>query len=333
LSSIAGAQSGGVAGAYTQWGSAARAIAAGNSWVAYAQEGAYIDYNPAFAAYHRNKSEINLGSALLQFDRQLHLLQAVTPLPPKAGLGILLRTARVTDFDERSLSGYPLGSFNSTELQALTSFGIRVTSDLTLGAGFKINYARFHPEVTPSTSIGIDLGMHHNISDRLQWGLTVQDLLGSYRFNTDALYGGQPVQTEPDQFPLRVQAGSALHILDSLVVTASVEWQRQKRQQINYVVNTGPGGTRLNREQSDSFSSYWQARLGASYPLHPLLTIRAGWQVLDLSKISYQDTRKISAGLSIQPPLDNLNASIDYAIVREPSNVGLAHVIAIQIYL
>ncbi|MGM0589358.1 MAG: hypothetical protein ACQETE_13130 [Bacteroidota bacterium] len=324
------AQSGGAAGSYTQFGSSPRAIAAGNSWVAYAQEGAFIDYNPAFSAYEMEQSQFSIGSALLNFDRQLHVLQGTTPLPPEAGLGLLIRTARVTDFDERSQSGYPLGTFNSAELQALTTFGINLSDQWAIGAGFKLNYARFHPDLSPSMSMGIDLGIHYKRSEHFQWGLVVKDLLSNYRFNSEELYGGQSTQSEEQSFPLRLQTGTALNFFDALTLTGSVELQLLNHQQFDYTLNNSIGGSQLILDSSKNTTDLWQARLGASYPIHPMVTLRAGWQSLDLSELMNINLRTISGGFSITPPLDKLNASIDYAVIRESSNIGLAHVIAIQ---
>lgn len=332
-SSFVYAQLGGQAGAYTRYGTTPRAIAAGNSWVAYANEGAFIDYNPAFAAYDSSHSQLSLSTALLQFDRQLHVLQGTTPLPPYAGFGFLLRTSRITDFDGRTLSGYPTGKFSSTELQLMGAFGIQISKRLSLGAGFKYNYANLHPDLSASTSIGLDFGVHYRHSEWLQFGVSVQDLLSFYEFTTLDLYGGNDNISKRDEFPTRIHAGTAIKLLDSLQLTVSAEYQIQKGEEISYDYVTDFTGSQLVRSTEKIRTGFWQGRFGLSYPIHSLVTLRTGWQWLNLSDMMRADLRTISGGFSIRPPLENLDASIDYAIMREPSNLGFAHVFAIHIYL
>jgi hypothetical protein len=329
----ANAQVGGQAGSYTRFGSAPRAMAAGNSWVAYPMEGAYVGYNPAFAAFDTTSTQINLSTALLSFDRQLHILQTNLPLPPSAGLGLMVRTSRITDFDGRSVSGYPTGSFSSTEFQVMGAFGLRLSDQLHVGAGFKYNFARLHPDLAPSNSIGLDLGLYYAYSERLQFGLSIQDLLSFYQFDTQEIYGGLAAQAEKDRFPIRLRAGSAVRLWDDLRLTAGLEFQLQRGREIAYRIQTDATGARLERSTNDVTDGLWQGRLGLSYPIHPMITLRTGWQGLDLSDPMRSDLRTLSGGFTLRPPLDKLNASIDYAILREPSNLGFAHVLAIQIYL
>jgi len=72
-------------------------------------------------------------------------------------------------------------------------------------------------------------------------------------------------------------------------------------------------------------------RLGARYRIHTRITIRSGVQAMDLN----HDTFSIqpTAGFSLHLPYDRLSPAIDYAFVREPSNISTMHVFSIRLQI
>ncbi|MEX0686020.1 MAG: hypothetical protein WD267_08225 [Balneolales bacterium] len=323
------AQSGGFSGAYTRMGFGPRGIAMGDAMASVIHQGIYAHYNPALAASSTG-NQIDMSTAAMRFDRSLSTINATFRLPPKAGLNIGLMNANVTNIDGRSQSGYHSEYMSTHEFQVFASFGLQVSEKVHLGVGIKGYLANYHEEVSNASGAGFDVGMLIKPFKNIQVGLTAQDLLAAYRWDTSDLYGSQNARNRTDHFPTRFKiAASWLSQNERLVISTELELRRLKSE---IILNTSSSETNppQNRRMIESITtSSSLIRIGAAYQAHERITLRGGWQVGDLDIIA--ESHKPSAGFSVHLPFDKLQPSVDYAFVREPTGIAYMHVLALKL--
>jgi len=303
---ISMAQPAGYAGSFSRIGFGPRGIAMGNAIMATANEGIYAYYNPAHAAYSKTGSQIDLSTSLMSFDRSLNSLNATFRLPPSAGLNISLLNANVEGIDGRTSSGYYTSELKTSEYQLMTSFGINLSPKIALGLGIKLNLADYHPEVSPAKGVGFDIGAIYMASENLSFGVTAQDLLATYSWNSAELYNEESLGETTERFPPRLNLGASYRF-QSVLAAASFGMLIHEREQ------------------------FQQLKVGLSWPLHERISLRSGWQIDDIRNIAH--SHRPGAGFSIHLPFDILKPSVDYAYIREPGGVSSMHVFGIRMNL
>ncbi|MBP3192421.1 OmpP1/FadL family transporter [Natronogracilivirga saccharolytica] len=325
------AQSGGFSGAFTRMGFGARGMAMGNAIGSVSQDGVYAHYNPALSADITN-NQFDLGTALMSFDRSLHSVNATFPLPPNAGLSFGLLNANVYDIDGRTSSGYHTDYLSTHEFQFFAAFGISINPRIRLGASVKLQLASFHEEISNSTGAGFDIGMILSPTDSWRIGFAAQDLVSEYSWNTSDLYGGQDGRSKSDPFPNRFRLSTSYRFAETgLTLSSEYEIQRQSSEYQRLQVASGVLPPRNSRQTDNITTSSHQIRFGASWDAHERITLRGGWEVLDLDFL--EETHKVSAGFSVHLPYDALSPSIDYAFVREPMGIAGMHVLNLRLSL
>lgn len=301
----------------------------GNAMTAVIQEGSYSYYNPALAAFKSDFIQVDGGTSSLRFDRRLNMLQSHFQLPPSAGLSVSLLHSRVGNIDGRDQNGYHTEYLSTNEFQVSGSFGLRFSKTFWAGIGLKYNLARYHPEVPVTSGLGIDLGILANPVQKLRLGISVQNLLASYQFNTSDLYATESSANIQQAFPIRILAGLSFEFSKDWMASLDFENRRQTFDSLPAAGDDqNPLGQSINREESSSTTQF--IRAGTSYRLHERFTLRGGMQLNDLGE---GNDLQPSAGFSIHLPYDTLSPSIDYAFVREPSGLSTMHVFAIRLNL
>lgn len=297
---IALAQPAGYAAAYSRLGFGPRGMGMGNTLSSTAQDGIYSYYNPALTALAKKSNQIDLSTSAMSFDRRLNTLNATFKLPPSAGISIAILNASVSDIDGRDNSGYPTRILSTNEFQFLTAFGINIRDNLQFGTGIKLNLASYHKELSNAQSFGFDVGVLYHPLKNWSVALTIQDLLASYSWNSGDLYGGMLSSQTTDSFPVRFNFGNTLLIRDDLLMSIT----------LGYL--------------SASSENYRQLRSGLKFEAHQRISLRAGWQIDDLSAIKHSN--RPSAGFSIHLPFDRLSPSVDYAFMFEPNQISAMHI-------
>lgn len=298
------------------------AASMGNAMVATSDVGMSV-FNPALAANAESK-HIEISSAIMAFDRSLSAITFSTPLPPAAGLTIGLVHSGVGEFDGRTLSGYPTERFGIYEAQLFTQFGIRIGKSTQLGAGVKFTVADYGNNVNPATSVGLDIGLRRVVSNRLAFGLTAQDLIASYTWNTQKLWGTVGSNQQVDRFPMRLKAGLE-YVVRPDVVTAYAEAE-QRILFSSYTrtqVSTSFGEPLILSETVNVTNSQTLFRFGGKWLAHDRFHIRLGYQ---------SDTR-LSGGFSLRLPMDRYAPAIDYSYSPEPSGLSSIHRFALRFQL
>lgn len=316
--------SGGFIGSFSRMGFSPRGMGMGNAMTSMTSEGSYSYYNPAFSAIQSDQIQVDAGTALLSFDRQLNMVQSHFQLPPSAGLSVSLLHGRVGNIDGRDLSGYHTGDLSTNEFQLSGNFGIRFSDLFWAGIGIKYNFARYHPEMPATSGIGLNFGVLIKPTSKLNMGITVQDLLASYRFDSSDLYGTDSSNNQ-QFFPVRMIAGLSYQISNDWLISLDLENRRHPFESLSVLKDETQS---INRNEQTSSSHF--LRTGTSYQLHERLTVRAGMQ---LNNLGETNDLQPAAGFSIHLPYDMLSPSIDYAFVREPSGFSTMHVFAIRLNL
>jgi len=304
-----------------------RGMAMGNALTAVESEGIYGYYNPALAAKPTESIQIDLSTAALRFDRQLHMIASHFRLPPSAGFSVSLINASVGNIDGRSQSGYHTEYLSTTELQLIGNFAIRFTEKFWGGIGLKYNFSNLHIDIPNSSTIGLDAGIRLQISNDLALAFTIKDLLSEQKFNTSDLYGAESADLT-DRYPIRFHSGLSYNLAENWLFGLDYE----VRFQSEYVLlnvrddNSTTKTSGFTREKQYSQSRF--LRVGSRFNIHERITIRGGVQYFN-----YDDTYifQPSAGFSLHLPYDRFSPSIDYAILREPSLLSTMHVFAIRL--
>jgi hypothetical protein len=325
------AQNGGFAGAATRLGFGPRAMGMGNAYTATTSEGIYSYYNPALVAFDDlEKRQFDLTASSLQFDRIYQTMGIKFDLPPNAGLSFGLIRTGVQDIDERTLSGYPLGTFDLAEYQFLTSFGIRFSPKVHAGLSFKLGYANYHSRLPAATSVGVDLGILYRITDQLNFGFTIQDMFANYTWNSADLYNLSQSKNVINNYPVRFKWGFAWQ---QSAFTLSTEFEVQSyKSEVNtsevFIADGSPTDIIEDTKQISTSSGIF--RIGGAWKAHERFTLRGGFRIMDTAT---EGSGSLTTGFSINLPFDALSPSIDYAFVMEPYQVANMHVFALRLHL
>lgn len=324
------AQNGGFAGNALSLGFGPRAMGVSNAMAASTFEGVYPYYNPSLAAFKASGNQVDMSVSALDFDRVYQTIGSTFQLPPNAGIYIGLIRSGVTNIDERSLSGYPLGTFDISEYQLNTSFGLRFSDRFYGGVSFKLNYANYHKEVSAATAVGVDLGFLYLIGNHLNLGFTVQDMFANYTWNSSELYGQSQSRNVVNNFPTRLKWALSYQ-LESLAIVGEYElfiFGSEVSEVSLFVDQTGNPVT-IN-DLSSITTSTGSLKIGTSWKAHERFTLRGGYRVSDTKVLG---SGSFSSGFSVHLPFDSFAPSIDYAFVNEPYGVSNIHVVAIRINL
>jgi len=325
------AQAGGFTGSFSRMGFAPRGMAMGNSFTAVHQEGSYGYYNPALAAKPSDIIQLDFSSSAMRFDRQLHMVTAHFQLPPSAGISVSLLNGRMGEIDGRSQSGFATEIFSTNEYQLLSNFGIRFTDTFWGGIGIKFNLADYHADVSTSTSVGVDAGIFKQ-AGAVGIGIAVQDLFATTQYDTSDLFGANVGGSRSNDYPTRIKFGASFSPAEipELLVSADYEIQvlRSEIRRNEVQLSEGRPITTTSSEEVTTNSQF--VRIGSRYSLHPRFTLRAGLQALDINHdIKLQPT----TGFSLHLPFDRFTPSVDYAFVREPSQISTMHVFSIRLQI
>lgn len=323
------AQNGGFAGASTRIGYSARGMGMGNAMSAVTSEGAFSYYNPAQTALESGSGQMDLSAGVLQFDRVLQSVGAQFALPPTAGLSFTLLRTGVNDIDGRTQSGYSTGSFDISEYQLASGFGIRLSEKFNAGIGLKFNLANYHEELSNAVAVGVDLAFLYEISPQINFAGSVRDLFANYSWNSQDLYNLSQSRNVVNNFPTRIIFGLAWQ-KQNFTVSSDFEIQAYSSEittRSTFVENGIP--TEITSNELINTSSN-QFRVGASWDAHERFTLRGGWNLPETTEF---DSWGLSSGFSIHLPFDVFSPSIDYAFVMEPYRVSNMHVFSLRLNL
>lgn len=315
-------------GSFARNGFDARGIAMGNALAADGWGGVSPYYNPALAPFV-GEQHLSASAAFMSMDREWQFLQFATPIQPSAGAALGLIHAGVNNIDGRDDSGFHTEDLSTDEFALFLAFGNQFANRFSAGAALKLYQATYLDVVDPVITIGIDLGAHLEVTEQIQVGAVVSDLLANYSWNTSGAF--EEGRSTTDRFPVRVRlAGSYRFLNEKARLTAEYESRFTPLEERTRVPATSGGSPTETFETESLLVHSGRFRIGGAYRFMDVLTVRGG-----LSRIGEDDTvgLKPSAGFGVRQQLGNLDVNAGYAVVIEPYTRDSLHLVTLQIFL
>lgn len=320
------AQIGGAAAAYSRMGFGARGIGLGNAGGAVTQEGEYHPYyNPAVLGF----AEVYSASATygyLPLDRRLNFVTFTGKIGPDAAVGFAWINAGVSNIDGRNRDGNSTEMLSTSENLFLLSFARQFTDELSIGVSLRGYLASLFAEIQNSFSLGFDVGaVYRAYSDNmssLHLGVAVSDINAKYEWNTAPIYGQQGTTTK-DALPISYKLAAAysrekVFGMKSILIASEVQLLSKSFDGLQTVFITENGISISRNEIVPMKKSETYLKLG--FMLQPIreLRLRAGIDRLGVQGVSLTEIARASAGFTIEYPIQEYLATIDYAILFEP---------------
>jgi len=315
------AQTGGVAGTFTNMGYGPRGIAMGNSLTALTTGNITALYNPSLGAFESDRS-VYASYSSLGLDRTFNVLAVNATIPvykkssssQKDTLPDSLRTrvstigisagivnTGVSNIDSRDAEGMPLGMLSTYQNIYFGSVSIRFRPELSVGILIKFLSAKLTNQIT-SGGLGLDVGAVYQISDALSVAAVIQNMFAQYRWDSTPLYNEQG-QTTTDNFPVYFHLGAAYRLIET--------------------------GATFTADFEQSSANTTILRGGVEYGFNQAFAIRAGIDGYNITN-PLAETVHPSFGLSITEPVGPLKPTVEYAAYNDPV-LGLINVIALAI--
>lgn len=317
------------AGAVARMGFGARGIALSNALSADVSGHASPYYNPALAPFVTGQN-LEASVALMSFDRQLQFLQFATPMRPRAGIAAGLVHATVGGIDGRDSNGYHTEDYSTSEYGLFLAFGTRIGNRLSAGLGLQIFRADYFETLGAVNSIGIDIGLTASLTEQLQLGFVIDDVLAGYSWDTSDIYGTGGRRTS-DRFPTRLRLGASYQLPQQrLRLLAEYESRFASRENRSTTVRV-VGGEPVETWESEQLTLHdGFVRTGLEWTPRDAFAVRAG--VDRMGQDGFSSARP-SAGFMVEQPVGTLVVRGEYGFVMEPYDGGPMHLVSLRIFL
>jgi len=188
-------------------GVGARALAMGGAYVAEASDATAGYWNPAGLSQIDFINVTGMYSANMSFDRTYNFL-AYGHRFDFGAIGVTWLNSGMTEIEEYSQSGAPLGEFDAMDNVFLFSYGNSVDKFM-VGASFKVVSQKIdYSDSYSKTGVGFDAGIKFEVADEVTFGFTAQDLgtkIGDDRVQTDFRFGAVVYPMEGFTFPVDLE--------------------------------------------------------------------------------------------------------------------------------
>ncbi len=289
---------GGFAGAPTRMGFGARGMAMGNAMTAVISGDVQSYYNPATVPFE-SEPTATATYGVLSLDRKLNYLSFTESLKPNAGFSLSIINAGVGNIDGRNTDGIHTETYSTSENTFLLSFGLKPTSNFSIGVTAKILYYSLF-EGIKSTTAAVDAGAIYLLSQQLTLGAVVQDITAKYKWDTSTLYG-QLGNVSSDYFPLRKRIGLSWIPKDYPIILSG---------------------------EFESIGSSLYIRAGSEIEVYNGVHILGG---IDQIALNADLPVKPALGLSVQTNVANWTPSFQYAYVFEPYSPNGIHILSLAL--
>lgn len=236
----------------------------GNAGVAIADNASAIFWNPAGMAFQGEQSQISLTYAdwLPNFDTDLfyNYLVGKTYIEGIGNIGGHITYLNLGEQVQTDETGRRIREFSSYELATGLSYGVKLTDNFALGAGFRFIYSRLTPNIDVSgqtakagTSVGFDLAGLYRSNE-----FVLFDRASTFSAGFNLSNVGPPIQytddAQSDPLPTVLRAGVAYEVnldeggYNSLTVAADVSkvMARQDIEEIESDEEDGETTTRIS---------------------------------------------------------------------------------------
>lgn len=187
--------SGGQAGAFLRRGLGSEALSMGNAYTSVAKNASSIYWNPAGLSYIQ-ETEMMAMVSFLTLDRKEMFFSLGHTFPGLFSLGLGWYEFGIDGIDGRDGTGHHTRTFSDSQ----RSFMLSMSKDISfLSFGLTGKYLHHTLHDYSASGMSFDVGVKATYNDMITVGIVGQDLLGSYRWNTED-------NTEED-IPITLRAG------------------------------------------------------------------------------------------------------------------------------
>lgn len=222
------AEEGGYAGAFLRMGVGAKALGMGGAFVSVADDASAIHYNPAALSFIRQRVFTTAYRAL-SLGRRFSYLGFVQPLRHEAGVGIGWVNAGLDDIDGRDENGQPTGKLSDSENAITFCFSKRTFPHLAFGLAIRY----FHQKLAgvSANTVGLGFGGIYKKEKRFSLGVSVQNLISKYSWDTKDLWARGTTTT--DTIPVNYRMGISYWLLRGRLLTA-LDLEKNLKQSMKY---------------------------------------------------------------------------------------------------
>lgn len=287
----------------------ARPIAMGGVYSAIVNEPSGIFYNPAGVAFMPSAPTFNTSISSLGLGRTHASLAWAQEIIPQFGIGAGINNIYSGSFTGRNIQGAPTRELNNNQISAMLVGSYRLEY-FSMGAAVKYINNSLNGANISASGVAFDLGVKLNVLDLFSFGLAMNNIGGSMKWNT--------LSSASEDIPFTIRTGIAAEFGindESIVTRTSITGEEE-------TINIPP--TRYLLVGLDAVMNQYDATpsfiIGAEVVPHELLAIRAGISlygenegVAQILPMNYW-----GAGLSIRPPLEMaFNLHIDYSVSNQ----------------
>lgn len=174
---------GGQAGAFLRLPVNARANGMGSAFTAVVQDPSAGWWNPAGFGFVEEYQVSGMYS-VMSMDRSHNFAGLSLPFGRTGTLGIHWLKFGVTDIDGRDITGQPTGKFDDSEMALGLSYAYKFYPVFSIGMTGK--YLHHSLQDFSGSGFGLDAGAMLNFNDKYHFGILVQNITGSLKWNTDS---------------------------------------------------------------------------------------------------------------------------------------------------
>lgn len=205
----------GYAGAFMRSGAGARPLGMGGAFTAVAEGPEATYYNPAGLGFN-----LKLGASFsyktLSLDRHLGHVAVAFPIRNEAAMAASWVNAGVFDVVGRGSSRQISGEISNNQNAFTLSFAKALRSSVSFGGSLR--YLQEKLDNLDVFTIGVDLGFMTKLQNLATFGMTVQNLGSSYRWDSSNYWSGGRAYDE--KFPVVIKLGAAGSLLHETLIPA-----------------------------------------------------------------------------------------------------------------
>lgn len=300
---------GGYAESYLLRNIGARAISMAGAYTAIVNEPTALFYNPAGLSSLASRAMFTTSLSLMQYGRSQDYL-AWGQTFGKIGVGLALNNYNSSSVISRDVRGNPLGTFS--DVQFNFNGGISYAMEMaSIGIGFKYLSNSINIGGTSANGFAMDLGMKYDVAGLFTFGLSMQNVLSTMKWNTPS--------EESSKVPYTIRAGIAMEFPFNETTYTTRTTALAEKDTVN------EPSTRYILFGLDAIYSQFQEHpnivLGIELSPHEVVAFRAGITLMgdDMGKFKILPFNTWGTGISVRPIIQGLpfGFHLDYSIGAE----------------
>lgn len=287
----------------------ARPLAMGGVYSAIVNEPNGIFYNPAGSSFMSDAPSFATSVSSMGLNRTFASLAWAQEIIPQFGLGFGINNLNSGSFLSRSINGAPVRDVNNNQISALLAASYRLEF-ISMGASVKYLNNSLSGANISSTGIAFDLGVKMNVADLFSFGVAMNNIGGSMKWNTSSQIS--------ENIPYTLRTGVAVEFglnEETKVARTTITGEEQTVviPPTQYILL----GMDAVMNQFDKTPSWI---VGTEVVFHEFFALRGGLSIYgdNEGKPEFLPMNNWGAGISLRPQLDmDFLMQIDYSVSKE----------------